>query len=70
MPCNQPDWYGFFGRISKPTASSATAVLLELMGRTRGVLERWKKGEDRLAGGRWTRAPTRTGTPALLPSWF
>ena len=38
--------------------------------RTRGVLERWKKGEDRLAGGRWTRAPTRTGTPALLPSWF
>ena len=56
-----------FGRISKPTASSATAVLLELMGRTRGVLEWWRKGEDRLAGGRRTRAH---GTQALLPSWF
>ena len=59
-----------FGRFSKPTASSSTAVLLELMGRTRGVLEWWKKGEDRLAGGRRARAPTRTGTQALLPSWF
>ena len=55
-----------FGRFSKPTAPSSTAVLLELTGRTRGVLERWKKGEDRLAGGRWTRALARTGTPALL----
>ena len=40
-----------FGRISKQTASSTTAVLLELIGRTRGVLGRWKKGEPRRAGG-------------------
>ena len=46
MPCNQPDWYGFLGRISKPTASFESAVLLELMGRTRGVLEWWRKGEE------------------------
>ena len=40
-----------FGRISKQTASSTTAVLLELIGRTRGVLRRWKEGEPRRAGG-------------------
>ena len=60
-----------FGRISKPTASSATAVLLELMGRTRGVLEWWRKGEDRLAG-RWgdEGAARRTCTRLCSPVGF
>ena len=40
-----------FDRISKQTASSTTAVLLELIGRARGVLRRWKEGEPRRAGG-------------------
>ena len=56
-----------FGRISKQTASSTTAVLLELIGRTRGVLGRWKKGEHRRAG-RWGRG--RTCTRPCFPSWL
>ena len=39
-----------FGRISKQTASSTTAVLLGLIGRTRGVLEQWRREEEGLAG--------------------
>ena len=35
-------------------------VLLELMGRARGVLEQWRREEDGLVGGGRTRAPPRT----------
>ena len=43
MPGNQPDWYGF-GRICEQTASSTTAVLLELLGRARGDLTAVEEG--------------------------